>query len=167
MSALYNPAKHRVGDRTELLDFVRSYPFATLVSVRDGQPSISHLPMLLHTSEPDSHPVLHGHLAKANDYWKEIGDGLDATAIFHGPQAYITPQWYPSKRKHRKVVPTWNYAVVPAQGQIRTINDKEWLHKHVSALTDQHEKEFVTHGLSLMRQRISWKGCCRLSSDLR
>lgn len=143
MSALYNPAKHRIDDRIELLDFVRSYPFATLVSAKDGEPSISHLPMLVHKSDADSNPVLHGHLAKANEHWKEIGKGSDATAIFHGPQAYVTPQWYPSKLKHGKVVPTWNYSVVHAQGRIRTVNNRAWLHKHVSALTDQHEKEFA------------------------
>ena len=60
--------------------------------------------------------------------------------IFQGPQGYITPNWYPSKAEHGKVVPTWNYAVVHAYGQPEAIEDANWLRRHVTELTAQQER---------------------------
>lgn len=59
--------------------------------------------------------------------------------VFQGPQAYVTPSWYPSKAEHGKTVPTWNYAVVHARGVPAFTHDRDWLHAHVSGLTDAHE----------------------------
>jgi transcriptional regulator len=64
---------------------------------------------------------------------------VEALAIFQGPEAYVSPNWYPSKREHGKVVPTWNYAVVHAQGPLRFIQDTQWLHDFVARLADIHE----------------------------
>jgi transcriptional regulator len=60
--------------------------------------------------------------------------------IFQGPEGYITPNWYPSKIQHGKVVPTWNYAVVHAYGRPEVMKEKEWLYRHVSELTAQQER---------------------------
>jgi transcriptional regulator len=59
--------------------------------------------------------------------------------IFQGPEGYITPNWYPSKADHGKVVPTWNYAVVHAYGRPEVMEDKNWLRRHVTELTAQQE----------------------------
>lgn len=59
--------------------------------------------------------------------------------IFQGPQAYITPSWYPSKHAHGKAVPTWNYVVVHAHGIPRAIEDRDWLLQHVTQLTTTQE----------------------------
>jgi len=60
--------------------------------------------------------------------------------IFQGPQGYITPNWYPSKAEHGKVVPTWNYAIVHAYGRPETMENKDWLRRHVGELTVQQEQ---------------------------
>jgi len=60
--------------------------------------------------------------------------------IFQGPQGYITPNWYPSKAEHGKVVPTWNFSVVHAYGRPEVMDDKDWLHQHVTELTAQQER---------------------------
>jgi transcriptional regulator len=60
--------------------------------------------------------------------------------IFQGPQCYVTPTWYPSKSEHGKVVPTWNYAAVHAYGRPEIMEDKDWLLRHVTALTAQQER---------------------------
>jgi transcriptional regulator len=60
--------------------------------------------------------------------------------IFQGPEGYITPNWYPSKAEHGKVVPTWNYAVVHAYGRPEVIEDALWLRRHVAELTTQQEE---------------------------
>ena len=59
--------------------------------------------------------------------------------VFQGPEAYVTPAWYPSKREHGKVVPTWNYVLVEARGQARVIEDEAWLRAQIEALTRLRE----------------------------
>ena len=140
MTGLYNPPKHRIDDESTMHDFVRAHPLATLVTSSAFGLNISHIPMLL---DAGTTSLLRGHVARPNEHWKAIGDGIEAVAIFHGPQAYVTPQWYPSKLKHGKAVPTWNYAVAHVHGHIRTITDAAWLHAHVSALSAEHEKTFA------------------------
>jgi transcriptional regulator len=60
--------------------------------------------------------------------------------IFQGPEGYVTPNWYPSKAEHGKVVPTWNYAVVHAYGRPEVMKDRDWLRRHVTELTAQQER---------------------------
>ena len=61
--------------------------------------------------------------------------------IFQGPESYVTPNWYPSKAEHGKVVPTWNYAVVHAYGRPEVMQDEDWLRRHVGELTAQQERD--------------------------
>lgn len=127
---MYTPDHFRE-DRTEVLhQAVRQIAFATLVT-----PGLeaNHLPMLLSADGK----FLRGHVARANTVWKN-GDG-EALAIFLGPHAYVTPTWYPSKAETGKVVPTWNYITVHARGNLRWIQDADWLRDLVAALSDAHE----------------------------
>jgi transcriptional regulator len=118
---------------------MRDRPFATLVSAGPSGLLGTHLPTVL---KPDDGALgsIECHLARANAHWKDFADGLDALLIFHGAEAYIRPSWYPSKAKHGKVVPTWNYATLHAYGRAQTIEDRAWLARHVSELTDQQER---------------------------
>jgi transcriptional regulator len=84
--------------------------------------------------------VIECHLARANPHCKELGTVSEALMIFQGPEAYITPNWYPSKAEHGKVVPTWNFAVVHAYGRPEVVNDGTWLLRHVTELTAQQER---------------------------
>jgi transcriptional regulator len=77
-------------------------------------------------------------VARANPLWREAA-GRPVLAVFNGPQAYITPSWYPSKAATHKVVPTWNYTLVHAHGVLRAVEDAPWLHALVSGLTAHHE----------------------------
>ena len=116
-------------DRPDVLhDAMRQIGFATLVT--QGLDA-NHLPMLLAGN------VLRGHVARANPVWKS-GEG-EALAIFLGPHAYVSPNWYPSKTETGKAVPTWNYLTVHARGAINWIQDTDWLHAHVTALSATHE----------------------------
>jgi transcriptional regulator len=142
MSQTYIPPHARADDRTELESLVRTHPLATLISSVDSDVSVSHLPMLLETTATGT-LTLRGHVARANPHWRAFESASEALAIFHGPQAYVTPQWYPSKAEHAKVVPTWNYAVVHVQGTVCTVTDAAWLHAHVGRLTDTHEAGFA------------------------
>lgn len=119
---------------------IRRYPLATLVTGGDAGLEANHLPMLF-DPEPAPFGTLRGHLARGNAQWKS--PRLDALAIFQGPQAYVSPSFYPSKAEHGKVVPTWNYAVVHAHGTLRVHDDPEWLRALVSTLTDVEEARFA------------------------
>ena len=121
-----------------LHQLMKSYPLAALVTLGDEGLVANHLPFLI---DPTCglFGTLRGHVARANPVWQGFSRTVESVVIFQGPDSYITPTWYPSKRAHGKVVPTWNYAVVHAHGYPRVIEDATWLQNHVTALTDIHE----------------------------
>ncbi len=119
-------------------DLMRAHPFATLISNGSDGLSADHIPLLVHDDGSEC-GVLRGHIAKANPLTKNIDLSGDVLAAFQGPHHYITPAWYPSKKEHGKVVPTWNYAIVHAHGSIRFIEDANWLLDQVTSLTSQQE----------------------------
>ena len=133
---MYLP-KHFVADDQDLLaQLIKEYPLATLVGSLNDQLEVNHLPLMLSSDKKK----LHGHIARMNPLMKIAQSSETAvTAIFHGPNAYVTPAWYPSKKESGKVVPTWNYAVVHAQGHIKLNEDSHWLRSHVSQMTNIHE----------------------------
>jgi transcriptional regulator len=115
---------------------MHEHPLATWVCVVEGEPVINHLPLHLDPTRGE-HGALLGHVARANPVWKT--PPTSSVVVFQGPQSYVTPSWYPTKREGGKVVPTWNYAVVHAHGLPRFLHDKDELHALVSRLTDRHE----------------------------
>ena len=110
---MYQPSHFRVDDLPQMHALMRARPFAALISAGSYGLYASHLPTVL--KEGGSYGVLEFHLARANPHWKYLAEGNEALVIFQGPEGYITPNWYPSKAEHQKVVPTWNYAVVHAR----------------------------------------------------
>ena len=137
---MYQPPQYRE-DRIDVLhDLIRAHPFATLVAFGPAGLIGNHLPFVLHEELTDN-GVLRGHVARANPLWQSYDRTIDALAIFQGVHGYISPTWYPSKKEHGKVVPTWNYAVVHAYGPLAIIEDAEWLREHVGKLTFQQENK--------------------------
>lgn len=118
--------------------FIRAHPFATLVSSGDAGLIGTHLP-LIWSPDPAPHGTLRGHIARPNPHAKAAAGAGETIAIFHGAQAYVSPNWYPSKHEHGKVVPTWNYVAVHAYGPLTIIDDADWLRRLVTELTDLHE----------------------------
>jgi len=116
---------------------------ATLVTLGPGGLMASHIP-LIYESVPDSLGILHGHVARANKQWQEVRPEVEALAIFHGPEAYVSPTWYPSRQQTGRVVPTWNYAVVHAYGRLETYSDAGRLRKHLALLTTTFEAGFTS-----------------------
>jgi transcriptional regulator len=135
---MYVP-KHFEEDRLDVLAaFMREHPFATLVSMNEGELIATHLPLVW---DPDPAPfgTLTGHVARANPHGRHLATGVASLAIFHGPEGYVSPSWYPSKHEHGKVVPTWNYVAVHAYGELEVIDDVEWSRGLVTRLTEVHE----------------------------
>ena len=134
---MYLPA-HFEEARSEVLHaLMREHPFATLITQGDEGLTANHLPLHLAT-EIAPGGALQGHVARANPLWQQSQD-TEVLVIFHGPQAYVTPSWYATKREHGKAVPTWNYVVVHARGRLRTIEDPAWLRRQLETLVARHE----------------------------
>jgi transcriptional regulator len=115
---MYIPAHFAETDLAKLHDAIERYSFATLVSLDAAGLSASHLPLLLDRTTGASGTLL-GHMARANRQWEEAA-GQEVLAIFSGPHAYVSPQWYEAA----SVVPTWNYVAVHAYGRLELIENE-------------------------------------------
>ncbi len=126
-----------------LHELIRAKPLATLVTLTSEGLNANHIPLELST-DVEPFGVLRGHVARANPIWSNLVQGVETLAIFHGPDTYITPGWYPTKAETGKVVPTWNYAVAHAYGALRIVDDAVWLRTNLEKLTRSHERAFPT-----------------------
>ena len=134
---MYLPA-HFEEKRVDVLHhLVRTHPLGLLIMHGANGLAANSIPFLI-DPEPSPHGTLRAHVARANPLWREA-TGSEVLVVFEGPQAYISPGWYPSKAEHGKVVPTWNYVMVQGRGRLRAIEDAGWLHELVSRLTTTHE----------------------------
>jgi len=134
---MYRPSVFRE-DRAEVLhDAIRAHPLGTLITAGSSGLIANVIPFSLRVS--DSGEVLCGHLARANEQIVALREGTPALIVFQGPQGYVSPSWYPTKREHGKAVPTWNYVIVQARGIPHIIDDPEWLLSQIGELTDAHE----------------------------
>jgi transcriptional regulator len=130
---MYVPASFGVSDERTLELFIERYDFATLTSWSPAGLLASHIPIVLERA--GGKPVLRGHLARANDHWRQFDGSTDALAIFHGPHAYVSPTWYATS----PAVPTWNYGAVHVYGKPRVSEDREFVAATLRSLVAKHE----------------------------
>lgn len=128
---MYVPTHFKEANSEKLHALMHAYPFATVVTQGEGGLAANHLPLELVDGK------LHGHVARGNELSRM--DGAEVLVIFRGPDGYVSPNWYPSKREAHREVPTWNYAVVHVHGRLRTVSDAVWLRSLLERLTDRHE----------------------------
>lgn len=135
---MYVP-EHFRETRVEVLQaLIDRHPLATLVAMTSEGLTANHIPLQAQL-RADGGGLLRGHIARSNSLWRTLENDAAVLAIFAGAENYVSPTWYPSKREHGKAVPTWNYATVHIQGNIRFIDDASWLRDFVVLLTDVHE----------------------------
>ncbi len=135
---MFQPSYFKQTDKQQMLKFIQAYPMASLVSMSSTGLVGNHIPMLV--IERDGHFILQGHVAKVNSICNDLDKSVDVLALFHGPNAYVSPSWYPSKKTDPKTVPTWNYVAVHVSGSISFHQDKSWLKEHLKNLSNTHEK---------------------------
>ncbi|HEV2674673.1 MAG TPA: FMN-binding negative transcriptional regulator [Aliidongia sp.] len=135
---MYVPSQFKQSDLAVLHEAMRGAGLVTLVSLGADGLVASHVPMLL-DADDGPNGTLVGHLAKPNPQGRGVAAGVEALAIFQGPDAYITPSWYATKREHGKVVPTWNYVAIHAYGPLEFFDDADRLLDVVTRLTNRHE----------------------------
>ena len=126
----------QVSDAAVLCALVQDQPLATLVVSHQGSMHVNHVPLYLDPTR-GPHGTLVGHVGRGNGVWPLLPQ--HAVAVFHGPQAYVSPSWYPSKALDGKQVPTWNYATVHAHGTLRAVDDAAQLRAMLDTLSEQHE----------------------------
>jgi transcriptional regulator len=135
---MYQPPAFRE-DRLEVQhDFIRAHPLGLLITAGPAGLIANLFPFLL---DPDGsgNGTLRLHIARANPQWRELAAIEQCLVVFQGPQDYVTPSWYATKRETGKVVPTWNYATVHAWGRPRLVDDDAWLRRQLEDLTRSRE----------------------------
>lgn len=135
----YRPARVAYPDEAAI-ELMQRLRFGLIVSVHDGEPYFSHLPLLVDV-EDGKLKAIRGHFARANDHWKALRDDPEATIIFTGPNAYVSAQWY---TPGNPAAPTWNYAVVHVQGTIRLAENDDETNKVINDLILANERELPT-----------------------
>jgi transcriptional regulator len=135
---MHIPAKFKQTDTETLIEFIQTFPLGTLITSDNGALDAGHFPFLVKTHSNQS-ISLQSHIAKVNPLWKSCQDNQEVLLIFHGPNAYVSPNFYPSKQQTGKAVPTWNYAVVHVKGRIFFKHQRDWLMPLLDELSNQHE----------------------------
>lgn len=143
---MYVPAHFSEPDKDVLHDLIVRHPFGILMTHGPNGLDANHLPFELNRKEGEL-GILHAHVARANPVWQDVADDAEVLVVFQAGDAYISPNWYPSKHEHHKQVPTWNYRVVHAHGRITVKDDEKTVRAIVGRLTKTHEAS----------QPIPWK----------
>lgn len=135
---MYIPKHFKEERLDETHRIIQAYPFGALVTHGPAGIDATHIPFEL-DSGAGPHGVLLAHVSRANPVWKDNRDGDDVLVIFGGANAYISPNWYPSKHEFHRQVPTWNYQLVHVHGKLRIRDDEPFLRKILARLTQTHE----------------------------
>jgi transcriptional regulator len=139
-SPMYQPPHFRE-DRIEVQhDLIRAHPLGLLVTGSANGLMANFIPFLVNPAA-GLFGTLRAHLARANPQWHELAAVSECLVVFQGPQTYLTPSWYATKRETGKVVPTWNYVTVHAWGVPKVIEDAGWLRQQIGELTASRETQ--------------------------
>jgi len=165
----YPPKHHQDGDINHMIDVIKTYPLATIVSVKDNSPLITHLPLILEGNK------LIGHIDIYNPQTELLKDSNELTIIFSGPQCYISPSIYSTTQ-----LPTWNYIKVHLTGKVKRIEDESALKQSLITMTEFLEAPDHNYVLEPDNPRLganlsyiklfeieitSWEGKFKLSQD--
>jgi len=134
---MYLPNHFEETNDDELFRTIAAHPFGALVVNGPNGLDANHVPFLIDDAGPRK--KLLAHVARANPLWKEAKDGDEALVIFRADDAYISPNWYPSKHESHRQVPTWNYRVVHVHGRLYVRDSERFVRGVVARLTRTHE----------------------------
>ena len=137
---MYVPKHFEENRPNEIIRIIKNFPLATLVSNSSNSLMANHLPLLLNKTSNNKFELV-GHIAKANNIYNEVSNNDEVMVIFRSEDAYVSPNWYPSRTKNIEHVPTWNYQAVHLYGNIAFINDKKIILNSLKELTRVFEKK--------------------------
>lgn len=168
---MYPPPYHQSHDKQKMIAVMKAYPFAMLVSVNDGLPLVTHIPIIY--SEKSGKLV--AHIDKFNPQVATLVNGAEVTVVFKGPDVYISPSVYSTKQ-----LPTWNYIIVHIKGVINLINDpsdaKDTMIAMTAFLEGEDPKFVLEKDNRAMKRAVNyiqafdititdWEGKFKLSQD--
>lgn len=167
----YPPPYHQIKDKEKMIALIKKHPFGMLVSVKDGKPHVTHIPIIYN----DTTGKLVAHIDKYNPQVSSLTEGAEITVVFKGPDCYISPSVYSTKQ-----LPTWNYMIVHITGTISLIHDKdaakETMINMTKFLEGEDQKFILDKDNRGMRNAINyikafevnithWEGKFKLSQD--
>ncbi|WP_034062079.1 FMN-binding negative transcriptional regulator [Lacinutrix jangbogonensis] len=167
----YPPKHHQDNDRNHIIEVIKAYPLATIISVKDNAPLITHLPLIFREDDEK----LIGHIDIYNPQTVLLKDNNDLTILFYGPQCYISPSIYSTTQ-----LPTWNYIRVHLKGKVKAIESTEALKESLIKMTEFLEAPDHNYVLDANNPRLdanlnyiklfeidieSWEGKFKLSQD--
>jgi transcriptional regulator len=135
---MYVPPHFEVSNPAVLHDLIAHHPLGVLITQSESGLNANHIPFELE-STVSNHGILRAHVARNNPVWQLSTNGDEVLVVFQADDAYISPNWYPSKHKTHQQVPTWNYRVVHAYGKITIHDDEKYVRALVGRLTKKHE----------------------------
>lgn len=136
---MYETTNFRVEDKAEMIALIRDYPLGLIIAPRSDQSFFASADLVPFVVD-DEGQILRAHIVRANPLAMALDEPRRVLVVFQGPHGYISPAHYPSKKAHGRVVPTWNYIMVQAEGVARLRDDPEWIAKQIEALTTQQEQ---------------------------
>jgi transcriptional regulator len=134
---MYIPKHYLINDKEEILRFIETYSFATIITVKDNFQSATHLPFVV--TETENEIILTSHFSKANMQWSEVTENK-VLVIFTEPHAYISPKHYDREMN----VPTWNYVAIHVYGKGSLITEQDQSFAVLDTMIDNFEKEYKT-----------------------
>ena len=135
---MYVPPHFAESGRDALYDLIERNALGVLITNGRSGLDANHIPFELDRSKGEN-GTLRCHIARNNPVWQDIATGDEVLVVFRAADAYISPNWYPSKAKHHKQVPTWNYIVAHAHGRVAIHDDEAFVRRNVARLTRTHE----------------------------
>ena len=135
---MYVPSHFEEPSHEVLHELIESHPLGVLITNGASGLDANHIPFDLDRTK-GKHGTLYCHVARNNGVWQDVTTGDDVLVVFRSADAYISPNWYPSKHEFHKQVPTWNYIVAHAHGRITVHDDERHVRRNVAKLTHRHE----------------------------
>lgn len=166
----YPPKHHQDDHMNHMIEVIKAYPLATLISVKNDIPYITHLPLIYQ----EDHKLI-GHIDKFNPHAELLCNSNDAIIIFSGPQCYISPSIYTTTQ-----LPTWNYIKVHLKGKVTAIENPEKIKRTMVNMTTYLEQPEHKYELTMDNKRMDgainyvkgfeiqithWEGKFKLSQD--
>ena len=122
---MYPPKHHQDNAINHMIEVIKTYPLATLISAKDDEPFITHLPLIYKDEK------LIGHIDIYNPQTQLLKDKNKVTVLFSGPSCYISPSIYSTTQ-----LPTWNYIKVHLKGTVKAIKSKAALKASLISMTE-------------------------------
>ncbi|MFD2823083.1 FMN-binding negative transcriptional regulator [Lacinutrix iliipiscaria] len=167
----YPPKYHQDNTKEHMIEVIKTYPLATVISIENNQPLITHLPLIYRETDGK----LIGHIDIYNPQTKLMCNNNPLDIIFSGPQCYISPSVYTTTQ-----LPTWNYIKVHLNCTVKAIESKEALKASLISMTEFLEAPNHKYKLEVDNPRMeanldyikmfeitihAWEGKFKLSQD--